>query len=293
MKTTPLRQKLIEVLTLKGYSARTIDTYVCVVRQLAKHYRRSPDQIGDKEIRAYLLHRRNVGRYSWSSLNVTINGLRFFYSEVLERDLGQLKGVLPRMRHPVRRPQIYSLDEVQQLLQEGFVNPKYRAFFMTLYGTGLRLNEGCHLKTKHVDRQRMVIRVEQGKGAKDRYTILPVPLLKELDSYSRVFQPREYLFYSQQNPDLPISDRSAQKAMKKALQRTGLPVKGGPHCLRHSFATHMLEAGVPIYVLKNLMGHSSLRTTAGYLHVTRQAMENLRTPLDLMSWSQSVSAARP
>lgn len=287
MKTTPLRQKLIEILTLKGYAARTIETYVCVVRQLAKHYHRAPDVIRDDEIRAYLLHRREAGGYSWNSLNVTINGLRFFYSQVLQRDLGQLESILPRMRQPVRRPEVYSLDEVRQLLQEGFVNPKYRAFFMTLYGAGLRLSEACHLQVRHLDGRRMLIRVEQGKGAKDRYTVLPDPLLKELHSYCRVFQPRQYLFYSQENPDRPLSDRSAQVALKKALQRARLPIKGGPHCLRHSFATHMVEAGVPIYVLKNLMGHTSLRTTAGYLHISREALENLRTPLDLMSWSQA------
>ncbi len=244
MKTTPLRQKLIEILTLKGYAARTIDTYVCVVRQLAKHYHRSPDRISDDEIRAYLLHRREVGQYSWSSLNVTINGLRFFYSRVLNRDLGELEAVLPRMRLQVRRPQLYSLEEVQQLLREGFINPKYRTFFMTLYGAGLRLSETCHLKTRHIDRRRMLIRVEQGKGAKDRYTVLPAPLLPELNSYCEVFQPREYLFYSPENPDLPISDRCAQVVLKKALQRAGLPIKGGPHCLRQNAASREMPSCV-------------------------------------------------
>jgi site-specific recombinase XerD len=286
MKTTPLRQKLIEVLTLKGYSSRTIDTYVWVVAQLARHYHRSPDQLNDQEVRNYLLH-LHAQDYSWSTINVTTNGLRFFYSHVLNRRLEQVEETLPRMRKRVQRPQAYSVEEVQQLLEAGFTQPKHRTFFMTLYGGGLRLEEACHLRSRHIDSRRMLIRVEQGKGAKDRYTLLPAHLLEELRAYYRIYRPAVWLFASSHDARRPISARTAQVAFKKAVQRAGLPIKGGPHCLRHSFATHMIEAGVPLHVVKRLLGHTSVTTTAGYLHISRQTLERVRSPLDLMSWSKT------
>jgi integrase/recombinase XerD len=164
MKTTPLRQKLIEVLTLKGYSPRTTETYVSVVSQLARHYHTPPDQLSDEQVRAYLYHLHTQSEYSASTLNVIINGLRFFYREVLQRSLGRLEFSLPRFRKRVRRPQAYSLTEVHQLLEKGFTVPKHRTFFMTLYGCGLRLNEACHLKPQDIDSARMLLRVVQGKG---------------------------------------------------------------------------------------------------------------------------------
>jgi site-specific recombinase XerD len=283
MKTTPLRQKLIEVLTLKGYSRRTIETYVSVVAQEARYYHRSPDLITDQEIRAYLYHLHTETTYSASTLNVAINGLRFFYREVLHRPLGRIEQSLPRPKKPVRRAQVYSVEEVGRLLDRGFIQPKHRAFFMTLYGAGLRLNEACHLKACHIDSDRMLIRVEQGKGAKDRYTLLPRRLLIELRAYYRAYQPGEWLFPASHDPAKPMDSRTAQAAFQKALQRASLPRKGGPHCLRHSFATHLIESGAPLHVVKRLLGHTSVTTTAGYLHVSKEALEKVRSPLDAMA----------
>jgi len=177
------------------------------------------------------------------------------------------------------------VGEVHKLFEEGFTSPKYRTFFMTLYGAGLRLSEGCNLKVKDIDSQRMLVRVEQGKGRKDRYSILPARLLEELRSYYRVYHPADWLFPGVFKPTRPINDRSVQVAFKKGLSRAGLPAKGGPHSLRHSFATHLIEANVPLHVIKRMMGHSSIATTVGYLHISKQTLDKVTNPLDSMPWA--------
>ena len=151
---------------------------------------------------------------------------------------------------------------------------------MTVYGAGLRLNEACHLKVSHVESGRMLLRVEQGKGRKDRYTILSPWLLEELRSYYRRERPGVWLFPAPRNGDRPMVDGTAQKIFYTALERAGLPNRGGIHCLRHSFATHLNEDGVDIMTLKQILGHSHFRTTAGYLHVSRERLAAIRSPLD-------------
>lgn len=286
MKTTPLRQQFIEFLTLKGRAPRTIESYVSVVAKLARHYNRSPDLVSDEEVRQYLYHLHTETNYADSSINVAINGLRCFYSEVLHRTLRQIEESLPRFKKPVRRPEAYSVEEVHRLLEHGFTVPKYRTFFMTLYGCGLRINEACHLKVKDIDSARMLIRIEQGKGKKDRYTILPVHLLEELRCYYRTYHPKHWLFAGKKYPQQPMQDRSAQDAFQRALQRAGLPRKGGPHSLRHSWATHLIESGTPLHVLKRLLGHTSITTTLGYLHISRKTLETVGNPLDSMTWTK-------
>jgi site-specific recombinase XerD len=269
MKKTPLREKFIEALTLQGYSPRTIQSYVGAVSKLARHFNQSPDQLDDEQIRAFLYSLHTQAEASRSTINVTINGLRCFYREMLHRSVDELTRALPRPRKSVRRPQAYSVQEVHRLLEKGVVSPKYRTFFMTLYGAGLRISEGCHLKVGDIDSQRMMIRVQQGKGRKDRYTILPKSLLEQLRSYYRLYHPRDWLFVARGLPERPLNARSAQLTFKKAVQHAGLPDKGGPHVLRHSFATHLIEAGVPVPVVKRLLGHTSLTTTRGYLHISQ------------------------
>jgi integrase/recombinase XerD len=285
MKTSPLRQRFIEALTLKGYSLRTIETYVSVVFQLAKHYHRSPAELAEQQVRDYLYHLHTQTDYSASTLNVFVNGLRCFYRETLQRSLGWLEQSLPRPKQAMRRPQAYSVEEVHRLLQQGFRCPKYRTFFMTLYGGGLRISEACHLQVKHIDSARMLLRVEQGKGKKDRYTILPQHLLEELRTYYWTYRPRYWLFPSTHDEQRPLTERSAQYAFYQALQRAGLPRKGGPHCLRHSFATHLIEANTPIHVVKQLLGHNSLSTTVGYLHISQPTIAQIKNPLDGMNWA--------
>lgn len=254
--------------------------------KLARYYGRSPDTLSEEEVRKYLFHLHSETDYSASTINVAINGLRFFYRDLLHRPLGRVEYSLPRFRKPVRRPQAYSVEEVHPLLEYGFTTRKYRAFFMTLYGAGLRLNEGCHLKIEDIDSSRMLIRIEQGKGKKDRYSILSPRLLEELRCYWRTYHPKHWLFTSRQNPHKPLLDATAQCAFKQAWKRARLPRKGGPHSLRHRWATHLVESGTPLHVVKRLLGHTSVTTTAGYLHISKQTLQTVQEPLDLMPWSK-------
>jgi site-specific recombinase XerD len=279
---TPLRKQLINALTLKGLSERTHEAYIAAVAGLASFYKRSPDHISDEEIKAYLLYLHNERKLSASSLNVAVSGLRFFYSHVLERSLFDVERVLPRPKKPKRYARVYSLEEIKLLLTRGCSNRKHRVFLMTVYSAGLRLNEACHLKPEDIESDRMVIRIDQGKGRKDRYTILSPVLLQELRAYWQFERPRLWLFPSGSDPQKPMVDRTAQNLFLRALKRCGLPNRGGIHCLRHSFATHLLESGVELTIIKELLGHRDFKTTANYLHVSNERMARIQSPLDLI-----------
>ncbi len=277
---TELRKRLIEELALRGYSAKTEEAYVHAVAGLAQRYGRAPDELSDPEVRAYLLEQHLKTNKAASTLNVLVSGLRFFHRWVLRRPFAHIERSLPRVRRQIRRPQAYTREEIQRLLTVGAPNPKHRAFLMTVYGAGLRLNEACHLRFEHLDRSAGQIRVEQGKGRKDRYTVFPNRLITELDSYWRLYRPQGWVFPSSRDPQQPMPDGTGQKIFYAAVERAGLRDKGGIHCLRHSFATHWLEAGIPLFVLKRLLGHTSLSTTAGYLHVSREHLAKIKSPLD-------------
>jgi integrase/recombinase XerD len=230
---TPLRQRLIEELVLRRYSPKTQDAYVHAVSGLATYYSRPPDRITDEEARAYLLHLHLETRLAASTLNVAVSGLRFFYRWVLHRPFAHIEQELPRVRKPKRRPKAYTKAEIERLLSSGCTQPKHRAFLMTVYGAGLRLNEACHLRPEHLDRSAGLIRIEQGKNRKDRYTVLPQRLLRELENYWRLYRPTGgWLFPSTRDPQQPLPDGTAQKIFYDAVQRAGLPDKGGIHCLR-------------------------------------------------------------
>ncbi len=276
---TPLRKRLIEELVLRGYAEKTREAYVHAVACLAQHYQRAPDTLNDEELRAYLLHLHLRTGKARSTLNVAVSGLRFFYQRVLERPFHHLERNLPRPRPAKRRPKAYTLAEVRRLL-ESCRHPKHRAFLTTVYAAGLRLNEACHLRPEHIDRSAGQIRVVQGKGRKDRYTVLPRRLLAELESYWRQCRPQGWLFPSSQDPSQPMPDGTGQKIFYQAVARAGLPDKGGIHCLRHSFATHWVEAGIPLFVLKRMLGHTSLSTTAKYVHLSREFLRSIQSPLD-------------
>ncbi len=278
---TPLRQRLIEELVLRGYSDKTKEAYVHAVAGLAGYYKRSPDLLSDHEARAYLLDLHLNSGKAASTLNVIVSGMRFFYRWVLRRPFYHIEKDMPRVLKPKRRPKAYTLAEIKRLLDKGCTQPKHRAFLMTVYGGGLRLNEGCHLRPEHIERSSGLIRVEQGKGRKDRYTLLPQRVLHELEQYWRTYRPTGgWLFPSSRDPKEPMPDGTAQKIFYNAVQKAGLPDKGGIHCLRHSFATHWLKAGYPLFVLKRVMGHTSLSTTATYLHVSREHLAKVRSRLD-------------
>jgi len=276
---TPLRQEYIRLLTLRGYSQRTNESYIAAVAALSGRYGRSPAELSDEEIQSYLIELGHRG-LSFSTINVAVSSLRLFYGQVLQRPMEELKKLLPRRRGVTRRPRVYAREELRKLFLEGCRCVVHRAFLMTVYGAGLRLNEACHLKVPHIESGRMMLRVDQGKGRKDRYTILSPWLLEELRAYYSQERPGIWLFPSRRGGDIPMIDGTAQKIFYTALERAGLPNRGGIHCLRHSFATHLLEDGVDLLTLKMLLGHSHFSTTAGYLHISRKRLAAVRSPLD-------------
>jgi integrase/recombinase XerD len=284
---TPLRQYFIRELALRGMSPRTQVAYVAAVHRLAQYYHQAPDQLNEEQLKVYLLHLAQERHLAPSSLNQHVSALRCFYDLVLHRSPEVLRRAVPRVRKAIRRPQVFSVQELERLFTVGCPHPKHRAFLMTVYGAGLRLNEACHLKPEHLDSARQQIRVEQGKGRKDRTT-----LLAELRAYWRAFRPGTWLFPSSRDPQQPLPDGTAQKLFWKAVVRAGLPRKGGIHSLRHSFATHLLESGVEITVVQRLLGHSNLATTSTYLHVRQERLARIQSPLQLLDLDGTPKAAQ-
>jgi site-specific recombinase XerD len=259
---------------------------------LTKHYHQPPDQLSDDQLKDYLLYLAQERKLAASSLNVAVSGMRAFYDWVLQRPDCGLWRALPRVRKSTHRPQVLDVKEVERLLMVGCVHPKHRAFLMTVYGAGLRLGEACRLEPRHLDSARMQIRVEQGKGRKDRYTLLSPRLLQELRAYWRMFQPKRWLFPASHDASRPMDERTGQKIYYTAVARAGLPRKGGIHSLRHSFATHLLESGVEITIVQRLLGHNSLSVTANYLHVRRERLAQVQSPLQLLDLDRAKQAAQ-
>jgi site-specific recombinase XerD len=266
-------------------SPKTQYAYVRAVRDLALHYHKTPDLVTDDEIKGYLFHLVEGKHLAPSSVNVAVSGMRCFYDLVLHRTCEHLGQVLPRSLKAIRRPQVYSIEELERLFTIGCVHPKHRVFLMTVYGGGLRLGEACRLQPCHIDSARMQIRVEAGKGRKDRYTLLSPRLLEELRHYYRMFGPREWIFFGR-DQNQPLPPATGQKVFYLARERAKLPDKGGIHSLRHSFATHLIESGVEITVVQRLLGHSSLSTTSVYLHVRQERLAQIQSPLQLLQLSQ-------
>jgi len=278
MSTSHLRQRTVATLTLGNYSERTIATYIDWLGKLSEHYNRSPDQLTDTQVQDFLLYLIEERKLAWSTVNQALAAIRFLFEKVLGRDHAELR--VPARRKVTRRACVYSLAQVQQLLAAAH-NPKHRALLMCVYGAGLRVSEVVALRPEHIESQRGLIRVEQGKGRKDRYTVLPHRLLDELRHYYRCVHPGEWLFFGRDRArPMPIS--SAQKIFYLIRNRIGIDY-GGIHTLRHCFATHMLEAGADIYELKRMMGHSAIKTTAGYIHISKEHLLSVQSPLDQLN----------
>lgn len=288
---TTLRQKLIDEIQLRGFSIHTQASYVRCVAGLAGFYHRPPDRISDEEIRGYLLHLLRDNHAAVSSLIVAVSGLRFFYRHVLQRNTTAIEQALPRMKKPVLRPRVYSVQELEQLFGCPELNRKHRALFMTTYAAGLRVSEVCQLRIADLLSDRHQIHVVQAKGRKDRYTLLSPRLLEELRGYWRLYRPKDWLFPSALLPDRPLTCGAVQRAFTAAVTRAGLPDRGGIHSLRHSFATHLLEAGVDLLTLQRLLGHSRLTTTTTYLHVRQERLDHVSSALDLIDFSRARQSA--
>lgn len=279
---TKLRQKYIDELELRGFSPETIKVYVWTVAKLARHFDTPPDQLSDEQIKAYMLENLRERKWAPSTANVAVSALRQFYQLVAQRSIKEVEQSLPRVKSSTRRAQFYSTEEIERLLQAPGLSLMHRLVLMTTYAAGLRVSETCRLHPKHILSSRMQIHVVQGKGHKDRYTVLSKRLLDELRGYWKSQRPNIWLFPSSMRPGKPIVTHSAAYAFRRAVKLAKLPHRGGIHTLRHSFATHLLEQGADLVVLQRILGHGSLKTTAGYLHVSQTHIASVRSPLDLI-----------
>ena len=279
---TPLRQKFIEYLTLNRKAERTVHTYVSHIYSLAQHYRRSPDLLSHEEIQHWLYHLIAERKQAPSTVNLAINAVRSFYGKLLQQDIEPLLHRIKRPRRPARAPRVYSMAEVERLLTVGTEgNRRARAFLSCVYGGGLRLSEATHIQIKDLDSARHRLVVSHPKGGRQRYTLLSENLLGVLRDYYRLARPKTFLFPGLE-PLVPINKATGQGIFYGAVAKAGLPDRGGIHCLRHSFATHCLENGIEITVVQRLLGHASLSTTAGYLHVRAERLAQIQSPLGLL-----------
>jgi len=273
-----LRQRMLDDLRIRHYSPRTIETYTACIREFARHFGTSPDRLGPDEIRTYQRFLIDEKHVSWASFNQTVSALRFLYGVTLDR-----KDVIPRIpypKHETKLPVVLSVDEVGRFL--GAVrNLKHRTILMTLYGAGLRLSEALALLVTDVDSARMVLRVQHGKGRKDRYVDLGATLLLALRAYWKVYRPARYLFPGR-SPDQPLESSAVQRVCVQTRRRAGFQKPISPHTLRHCYATHLLEAGKDLRTIQVRLGHQALATTARYLHIAAGTQAGVPSP-DLLA----------
>ena len=278
---TPLRQKLIRQMDLKNLSPHTRRSYLNAVNGLARHYRKSPETITSEMIEDYLLYLKNEKNNAPASCSLVLTGLRFFYKHVLDQ---QIEIGFRLSKKPRKLPTVLTRDQVWKIIN-GPGNIKHRLALMTTYAAGLRVGELRRLKPEHIDSQRMLIKVVDGKGRKDRYTMLSRMLLEELRRYYQACHPHPYLFPSsiKKRKDQPLSYEAVRSIYEKARKKAGVKRGEGLHTLRHCFATHLLEAGYDIRKIQVLLGHSRLSTTIIYLHVSRKTLSMVPSPLDLIA----------
>jgi len=275
---SPLRQQMQNDMVIRGMAARTQESYLSAVRGLARYYRRPPDAISVEEVQSYLLHLLQERGLSASTCNLALNGVRFFYRTTLGQS--ETEFYLPRPKQPQRLPQILSREEIAKLF-EVTTNLKHRTLLMATYGAGLRVSEVARLKVTDIDSQRMTLRVDQGKGAKDRYTLLSKRLLLELRRYWVAYRPKPWLF-PMRDGQHPIAARPVQKIYYNAKRKAGIAKQCGIHGLRHAFATHLLEAGVDLHTIQRLLGHGHITTTMRYFHLAQRHLAKTTSPLDLL-----------
>ncbi|HDZ58295.1 MAG TPA: integrase [Pseudomonas xinjiangensis] len=260
---TPLRQQMLTAMQMRGYSPRTHDAYLRVVQGLALHYRQSPERLSLEQIRAYLEHLACERHLSASTCRQALHAIRFLFVQVLKRP--DLDEPIPVPKLPQRIPELLTRDEVARILA-ACTNDKHQMMLEVCYGCGLRVSELCRLKVSSIDGQRHLLRVTQGKGAKDRPVILPDTLLQHLQVYWQRYRPSDWLFPSTLMPEAALSPSSIQKVYLRVKAAAGVRRQGGIHGLRHAYATHLLEGGLPIHQLQHLLGHSDIRTTLRYVH---------------------------
>jgi integrase/recombinase XerD len=272
-----LRDRMEQDLILRGLAPTTRKTYLLYCRKFAAHYRCSPEQLGEAEIRAFLLHLIQVEQVSHGTYRQILAALKFLYTVTLGREWEVKRLPFPKHRQP-RLPRVLGKEQLLALFA-ALKRPKYRALLMTCYASGLRISEACRLRVEDIDSRRMVIRVQQGKGAKERVTILSPRLLAMLRVYWKLARPPEWMYPGQGAREY-LSPDTVREVFRKAREQVGLGPWCTPHVLRHSFATHLLEAGTDLVVIQALLGHSSIKTTCIYTHVSTERIGKVSSPLD-------------
>ena len=259
---TPLRQEMIDAMQVRGFSVRTHQSYLSAVRDLSRYYHRPPDQLSVDELQAYFLYLVKERGLSGASCRLYLNGIRFLYLQVLGWDTFKVKLQVPKIAQ--RIPELLTRTEVAQILS-ACRNPKHRMMLTTCYGCGLRVSELVALKVRDIDSERHLLRIEQGKGAKDRQVILSPSLLEKLRDYWRLYRPTDWLFVGH-DPATALNPSTPQRVFTVVKRRAGIDKLGGIHSLRHAYATHQLEAGLPVHQLQRLLGHQNLQSTLRYVH---------------------------
>ena len=286
---TPLRQRMLEDMSIRNFAQNTQESYLQQVSSFARHFSRSPEELGPEEIRAYQTHLVIDRHLSASSVGIASAALRFLYRVTLRRDWKP--DDIPMPKKPFKLPVVLSPDEVMRFLA-CIENLKHHTILTTAYAAGLRVSEATHLKVIDVDSQRMMLRVDQGKGNKDRYVMLSPRLLDDLRSYWKVTRPKEWLFPGD-IPGQPISRHAVGLACEKAHRASGITKPITPHSLRHAFATHLLESGTDVRRIQLLMGHRSLATTSRYLKIATSTVCATISPLDLLPKVEPPSNSKP
>jgi integrase/recombinase XerD len=274
-----LHDRMDEDLTLRNFSPATRRNYLLYARTFAAFFMRSPEDLGEPEIRQFLLHQLEVKHLTHASYRQIYAALKFLYTVTLGRawEVEHLPNPRQRQR-PL--PVVLHADELAGLFQ-AIRRLKYRALFMACYAAGLRINEACHLRVEDIDSKQMLVHVRHAKGGQERITLLSAKLLEVLRSYWREEKPRHWLFPGK-TPDRPLASDTARQALERICLDAGLTKKCTPHTFRHCFATHLLDAGVDLVVLQALLGHHSIKTTSRYTHISVQRIQNVVSPLDLL-----------
>jgi site-specific recombinase XerD len=286
---TPLRQRMIEDMQIRNLSPSTIKSYTYHVGCFAKYFNLSPEHLGPEQIRQYQIHLVREKKASWSTFNQTVCAVRFLYRHTLPRPWAV--EMIPFGKRPKVLPAVLSCEEVQRLLE--CVKPiKQRTVFLTMYAAGLRLSEALHLRVTDIDSQRMQLLVAHGKGNKQRLSPISPRLLETLRHYWVEVRPESYLFPGKTN-DRPLNSTVIQKGCKQAALQAGLKKRVTPHTLRHSYATGLLEAGVDLLTIGQLLGHRSFSSTLIYLHVRRPHLISTPSPLDWLPVEQCPQWTRP
>jgi len=283
-----LRQKMIKSMKLRNLGKQSQRSYLAAVTGLATYYRKSPDDITKEMIEDYLLYLINETKRAPEGVAVVVSGLRFFCKHVLGDEQRSPTYGTRRVR---KLPTVLTQEEIWRIINAP-KNMKHRLLLMTTYSAGLRASEVIALKPEHIDSKRMLIKVEQGKGGKDRYTLLSTMLLQELRHYYKAFRPKTYLFPSAYKGRGLLTYETVRSTYEDARKKAGVNKGPGIHTLRHSFATHLLEAGYDLRKIQILMGHKSLTTTMIYLHVSRETLSKIKSPLDLFDLERVATKQR-